>query len=381
MNFQQKIPLNYSISGSCSNNGASITFSSQNNEAYKDGHFYDHATCTVSVNSVHHDFPKFDIDQLKMDCVEMSTSSIFKMFYKNGLMYGKNFKLLSMAYANNNMAIVLINNSLFSKSMFLHPAVLDGCFQAMLVPVCITGLPRPYIPYKIGEIIYFDVKHVDLLYAVAYVLEYSDAFLKCNCFICDKEGNVMVAVLGFLGKSKASLFVDQKNTNMGSDDGTGTHFGVKWKKINYVQHTYDCNEDMLVISDSTTPLESKQQLPMTWKHAMQALPSLSSLPQLVVAYLPNINSTDGFKDVINLLKILQKESVLLIAHDAFRIFPSDVSVSPFQTAIVGLVRSLCMEDDSRQVKLVDATDALSCMQILFALSLTDIVTAVRKNIF
>ncbi len=142
-----------------------------------------------------------------------SVQDLYRNFLIIGLEYGKYFQGIQQFWLGDEEALAQIEVKLDVKDYWLHPAILDACFQTLLLAVP-GGLTSTYLPVSIKQVkIYGQVKSP--CFAHAILTQNEQKTIEGNILVFDAVGNIFVEIQGLCGQS---LGEEKKTQSSNIDD-------------------------------------------------------------------------------------------------------------------------------------------------------------------
>jgi acyl transferase domain-containing protein/NADP-dependent 3-hydroxy acid dehydrogenase YdfG len=144
----------------------------------------------------------FNLGDLQRAMSELHDLSAFDSHFRNaGLEYGNNFRVIRKAFIGNGRALVRLSGTGGQQGDFkgkygLHPALLDGAFQALALVVSDRGSDSLYLPFSVRELRFYK-EFSENMWAFVTVTSGAEGNaneIKCNLTICDENGQVAATI-------------------------------------------------------------------------------------------------------------------------------------------------------------------------------------------
>lgn len=303
--------------------------------------------------------PRKSIDTLRALPGAFTKADAYRYFASIGLNYKEHFQTISSySFFNNNQVLATLQNTdeATSRQSVVHPAILDGAFQAILLLVANTQPGKAFLPVKIDAIRVFKPLP-PVVHCTGEITGQNANSFSGNLQLLDGNGNVLVDVQGlFCKKATISAALNPLQN---------------WiYKYTFSAYGFASNHDY-----AHTPVLATGD-----RSVFNKLPQLSTLPiQFIpVAELVKIKDkdfqllyiaangsnciTDTLNDCHQLITLLQspvkreqlQRLLLLIAHGlADETNPAIEKINPHHTALAGFARTVTTEMPHIQLKTID----------------------------
>jgi len=182
-----------------------------------------HASGTINKNQAKEPTINLNLSQAKAECDRpLSSSQHYQNCQAQGLAYGATFQGIKELWWGQNKVLSKINlaETLIeeAKAYYIHPTLLDGCFQGLGAIISALNFEKTYLPVGIEELIlYRSCPQVIWSYAeIEGSAETQTDILKANIRFWDKEGEIIgdikgLSLLGINRQSQPGSF-KQKTT-------------------------------------------------------------------------------------------------------------------------------------------------------------------------
>ncbi len=148
---------------------------------------------------------------------EISVKECYDKFHKMGFEYGSKFQGIKRFWKGNNEAFaqIYLPESQKDEGYFLHPVILDSCFQTFLGAAAYEGAKQTtYLPAKTERFGYYARPDINKnLWCYASLTTHNEAHLVGDIALFDDSGNLITEIRGFLCQSLETMIpaVDKKS--------------------------------------------------------------------------------------------------------------------------------------------------------------------------
>lgn len=168
-----------------------------------------HATGKLTHNKNGHLPQQVVLDEIRIRCTnEIAKSNCYQQFQEIGLQYGPCFQGIEQIWSGEGEALgrLRVPDTLETQTedYWLHPAILDACFQVTLGAVFFNSKAKGiYLPVQIDRVDFYGRPGLQL-WSHAYLVEQSKTHVKANIQLLDEAGNLLVDIQGLQCQSLAT---------------------------------------------------------------------------------------------------------------------------------------------------------------------------------
>lgn len=286
-------------------------------------------------------------------------------FASIGLNYKEHFQTISSySFLNDNQVFATLQgtDSTIGTPSIVHPAILDGAFQSILLLLANSYPGKAYLPVKIDTIKVFGALPLPV-YCIGEIVEHNANSFSGNLQLLDDNGSVLVDLQG--------LFC--KNTIISKELNPRQNWIYKYA---FSAYQFVSNHDYA----DTALLATGDRLAFNKLSALSTLPihfiPLDDLLEieendfqlLYMASTSNDSIKDTLKDCHQLITLLQspfkngglKRLLLVTEHGLVdETNPIVEKINPHHTALVGFARTVTTEMPHLQLKTIDLQHLLT----------------------
>lgn len=322
-----------------------------------------HVKGTAAVSEKYAALPARSADALRAISGGFSGAEAYRYFSSIGLNYKENFRTISSYSFFNNRVFSILRHTgeTASQQAVIHPAILDGAFQSILLLLASRQPGNAFLPVKIDAIRMFRALSA-VVHCTGEITSQNANSISANLQLLDDSGNVLVDLQGLLCK-KATV---SKELNPLQN----------WiYKYTFSTYGFTPNDDYAYAPVFATGDPSAfKKLPVLPAQPIRFIP----LPELMkmenedfqLLYLAGAGS-DSISDTLNdchqLIALLQsplkrkglQRLLLLTEHgltDETRAVPE--RSNPHHAALAGFARTVTTEMPQLQLKTIDLQHAL-----------------------
>lgn len=290
---------------------------------------------------------------------------------EHGFMYGPCFQTVKNLKIGENLAVATLNYDVEEdvSEYFLHPALLDGAFQALIGAGYNPAEERVFIPTGARQIRYHGEKHKDLI-AFATLTKRTDKGIEGNVRLYTPNGDPVAEIIGFRAKAIQKL-------KLGTvEDVIPRLYRQTWLKTEFLPLFAEPLSVAAFGRDATLlgqvqDIFSEQGV-MVDAHTLNILDQTgleNSLQQTydVVLYIPNLDGNEptgieALEDVLHLAKELNTGSndttistrLIVVTRGAVTLEEKKgASVKTGQAALRGFARGISSERPDLSLRIVD----------------------------
>ncbi|XP_665783.1 hypothetical protein [Cryptosporidium hominis TU502] len=339
-----------------------------------------HSTFTAEISNVN-DNLKFSDETINFDkCSNFNSDQFYSELNKIGLNYSEKYKSIKKIYKNKTEIFGIIEIDPLNREIdtfFLHPSLLDGCFQlfALFIENHENKANKPFIPVSIEEIIFKPIFNNNK-YIVPYNSLTNLKFIHPinRLFACIKNKKI-------LNREEIKVDINIYIRDEGTDgliqiyEIRNLHFKelIPIKTINYLpikdhyswittyrelEHKFDSDEELNKLKFLFTSLEvnklSLEQFDYFDNNKIlnliqENIFSFSTIP----VYITSTNEKDSYKELIFIQRILQniyknidsynKLTIIFVTIGANLLCGKNTLSSHFQSSLLSYLRSASNE--------------------------------------
>ena len=289
----------------------------------------------------------------------------YSYFVSIGLNYKEHFQTISSySFLNGNQVFATLKgtDSSISTQSVVHPAVLDGAFQSILLLLAKSYPGKAYLPVKIDTIRVFGALP-PVVYCIGEIVEHSANSFTGSLQLLDENGSVLVDLQGLFCKKVA---ISKELNPLQS-----WIYKYIFSPYQFVSNQDYADTALLATGDhlAFNKLSALSTLPIQFIPLDDLLEIEGNNFQLLYMAAVNNNSiNDTLKDCHQLITLLQsplkkgglQRLLLLIEHGlADETNPIVEKMNPHHTALAGFVRTVTTEMPHLQLKTIDLQHLLT----------------------
>ncbi|MBO9691674.1 type I polyketide synthase [Chryseobacterium sp.] len=311
--------------------------------------------------------PAKDIYALLLFPDVFSKTDAYNYFASIGLNYQAAFQTISSySFFNGNEIFSVLQNTTTETSdaqSILHPTILDGAFQSLLLLSANTHPGKTYLPVKIDSIKVF-ASLPSTVYCIAQITEENATHLSGNLQLLDQNGNILVDLQGlFCKKAQVNSDISQQQN---------------WiYKYSFAPYQLSGNNDFVnipLLATGDYSVFNSLSFPPAFPVEFVPISELDSIEnkEFQLLYLASggekNSETDSSADYHQLITLLQHQGVkkhlkrllLLTQYGlADETVPVVEKINPHHTALAGFARVVAIEAPDIQLKTVDIQSPLN----------------------
>ncbi len=171
----------------------------------KDAEWINYASATLikNQNDVVNELKTFDHDKAE----QYNPDNFYQVMESNGIHYGKEFRVIKEIHHVNQHLMGVLECEIDEPHYFIHPTLLDGCFQVGVAYSIINETKKAdemYLPISIEHIQIFKSIPKKIYVFVEVVHQSNKETSLCHLLIKNEEGDIVALIHGLVGK-KANL--------------------------------------------------------------------------------------------------------------------------------------------------------------------------------
>ncbi|MET3879350.1 type I polyketide synthase [Chitinophaga sp. OAE865] len=283
----------------------------------------------------------------------------YQYFASIGLNYKEHFQTISSySFFNNNevFAVLQYTGEPTGRQSIVHPAILDGAFQSILLLLANTYPGKAYLPVKIDAIRVFKALP-PLVYCTGEITRQNANSFSGNLQLLDDSGNVLVDLQG--------LFCKKVAISNELDPLQNWIYKYTFSPYRFAYNHDYAHTPLLATGDRSTfdKLSLQSALPIQFIPIDELVEIKDKDFQLLyIAATDGNGITDTLTDCHRLIALLQspvkrkqlQRLLLLIEYGlADEINPVVEKINPHHTALVGFARTVTTEMPHIQLKTID----------------------------
>lgn len=328
-------------------------------------HWTTHVTGTAFTSDKFAALPQRALNNLSTLPGAFSKEEAYGYFGSIGLNYGADFQTISsysFSHSHQLFATLQGTDSSAGIQSILHPTVLDGAFQSLLLLIMDSYPGKAYLPARIDTIRVFG-PIPPVVYCVAEIVKHQADSILGNVQLLDENGSILVDLQGLLCKK----VVIAKELN------PLQNWVYKYTFSDYVLRVNQAYADTALVVTGDRSVFDKLPIPFALSIRFIPLPDLiqMEMDDFQLLYLASADSDPigaARNDCHQLIRLLQsplkksglKRLILLIEHGlADETKPHVEKMNPHHSALVGFARSAATEMPHLQLKIVDLQCPLS----------------------
>jgi acyl transferase domain-containing protein/NADPH:quinone reductase-like Zn-dependent oxidoreductase/thioesterase domain-containing protein/NAD(P)-dependent dehydrogenase (short-subunit alcohol dehydrogenase family)/acyl carrier protein len=177
---------------------AKVRFSSQGDE--DDGQWIPNAIAKLRLRAASKT-PTIDPEGLKRDLpAKLEKQEVYSVFAEHGLSYGPAFKGIEKVWKQDDEALgkIELPEQLAdgAQDFWIHPALLDACFQVSKFAISESPEGRVFLPARIERLAFF-ARPGKRVYCHAKLVQASSQAITWDLRVCDEAGSVLFDIEGF----------------------------------------------------------------------------------------------------------------------------------------------------------------------------------------
>ncbi|QEH96932.1 type I polyketide synthase [Gluconobacter thailandicus] len=335
-----------------------------------DEEWVQHAKMRVLSNAPWDVMPVTPDDLYKDAPIDIPADQFYAGLAEHGFMYGPCFQAVKNLKVGENLAVATLTYDVEEEisDYFLHPAVLDGAFQALIGAGYNPAEERVFVPTGVRQILYRGGQHKDLV-ALATLTKRTDKGIEGDIRLYTPNGDPVAEIIGFRAKAIQKL----KLTAI--EESSPRLYRQTWLKTELLP-LFAEPLSVAVFGRDTALLQRVQDVfseqgVMVDLHAINTLDQAgleSSLQHIydVVLYIPDLEGEptgiEALEDVLRLTKALNTGSedattptrFVVVTRGAVTLEDKGgVPVLTGQAALRGFVRGISSERPDFSLRIID----------------------------